>query len=142
MASVPITRGEQIIVTESEETPDAVSAPAPPVNTVLDSPTAQVPRDDIPETPAEVSESVAVTGIDGGFLQLRVVPDDNSCLFSALGVVFEGGIEGGKALREGGTSRLPSTLADSIPVAAKSIEADPESYPDVVLGWVCQVDLT
>ncbi|EIW67737.1 hypothetical protein TREMEDRAFT_33358 [Tremella mesenterica DSM 1558] len=56
---------------------------------------------------------------DGGSLILRKVPDDNSCLFSAIGVVFEGGIEGGKRLRQ---------------VIANAIREDPNEYPDVVLG--------
>ena len=55
------------------------------------------------ETPAESSHSVRVPG-DGGFLQLRVVPDDNSCLFSAVALVFEGGIESAQQIRK---SELP-----------------------------------
>ncbi len=38
------------------------------------------------------SESIQLPGRDNGWLQLRVVPDDNSCLFSAVGVVSEGGM--------------------------------------------------
>ena len=38
---------------------------------------------------------------DGGILLLRKVPDDNSCLFSAIGVVFEGGIDAAQKLRKG-----------------------------------------
>jgi len=52
--------------------------------------------------PLEGTESVPVPGRDAGYLQLRVVPDDNSCLFSAVGVVFEGGVQGGQGLRKGG----------------------------------------
>ncbi len=73
-----------------------LSAPQPPAPApVAESP---LPAGDIP---LEASESVALPGRDAGFLQLRVVPDDNSCLFSAVAVVFEGGIEAAQKLRKG-----------------------------------------
>jgi ubiquitin thioesterase OTU1 len=88
------------------------------------------------DIPIESSTSVALPGRDAGFLQMRVVPDDNSCLFSALGVVFEGGVEGGKGLRKGKSfmgwiigQRLPSGL-----VVAGAIRDDPATYSEVVLG--------
>jgi ubiquitin thioesterase OTU1 len=56
---------------------------------------------------------------DNGFLELRVVPDDNSCLFSAVGVVFEGGIEAAGKLRG---------------VVVDAIRGDPETYSEVMLG--------
>lgn len=56
----------------------------------------------------ESSESVALPGRDAGFLQLRVVPDDNSCLFSSFGVVFEGGVEAAQKLRRGGCAACPN----------------------------------
>jgi ubiquitin thioesterase OTU1 len=54
-----------------------------------------------------------------GFLELRVVPDDNSCLFSAIGVVFLGGIESAGDLRG---------------VVVDAIRKDPETYSEVMLG--------
>jgi len=115
LSSIPITRGEQIIVT---------SVPAPSVKALNDSLSAPVPLAPRADTgpsqdlAVENAESVPVPG-DAGFLQLRVVPDDNSCLFSAVGVVFEGGVEGGRGLRR---------------VVADVIAADPEMYSDVILG--------
>lgn len=50
---------------------------------------------------------------------LRVVPDDNSCLFSSIGVVFEGGMGAAQKLRQ---------------VVADTIKADPFEYSDVMLG--------
>lgn len=84
------------------------------------------------DMPLERAESIAMPGRDAGFLQLRVVPDDNSCLFSAVGVVFEGGIEKAPALRK---SEL-ALVYILTPVVAEAIQNDSESYPDVVLGYV------
>lgn len=56
-----------------------------------------------------------------GFLELRVVPDDNSCLFSAIGVVFLGGIESAGELRG---------------VVVDAIRNNPDTYSEVMLGYV------
>lgn len=112
-----------------------LSAPRPPnaPPAVTESP---LPKGDIP---LEASESVQLPGRDAGFLQLRIVPDDNSCLFSAVGVVFEGGIEAapklrqGKAQREDKATRATVTLTT---VVADAIRADPDNYSDVMLGCV------
>jgi len=56
---------------------------------------------------------------DNGFLELRVVPDDNSCLFSAIGVVFLGGIDSAQELRR---------------VVVDAIRKDPDTYSEVMLG--------
>ncbi|GHJ87637.1 hypothetical protein NliqN6_4039 [Naganishia liquefaciens] len=56
-----------------------------------------------------------------GTLVHRIVPDDNSCLFSAVGIVFRGGYDETvvKELRE---------------VVAEEIRKDPINYSDVILG--------
>lgn len=102
LSSIPITRGEQVIVTSapSAAAPPPRPEPTPPpsiksLNQTLSAPTPPSAANEVGE------ESVALPG-DAGYLQLRVVPDDNSCLFSALGVVFEGGIESAQKLRRGG----------------------------------------
>ena len=112
LSTIPITRGEQIIVTcvppsstprqRSPPAPIFKSTPAPSVKAVNQSLSAPSPLAEA-DIPVESSESVALPGHDTGFLQLRVVPDDNSCLFSAIGIVFEGGVKGGKDLRRGET---------------------------------------
>ncbi|ODN93401.1 hypothetical protein L198_05265 [Cryptococcus wingfieldii CBS 7118] len=102
LSSIPITNGEQFIVSA---VPAAItSEPAPPM---------------IPAPKIEGPDSVALPGRDAGYLQLRVVPDDNSCLFSATAVVFEGGIDAAQRLRT---------------VVAEAIRADPETYSQVMLG--------
>ncbi|GAA5871717.1 hypothetical protein JCM3774_003028 [Rhodotorula dairenensis] len=57
---------------------------------------------------------------DGGFLVLRVVPDDNSCLFRAVGLVLASG-----------DSDASTTLRRLV---AGAIQADPETYSEVLLG--------
>ena len=58
---------------------------------------------------------------NNGWLELRKVPDDNSCLFSAVGVVFLGGIE---------------TAGDLRKVVVDAIKKDPDTYSEVMLGYV------
>lgn len=148
LASIPIARGEQIIVTinsnpgamnstqvssSSAQTPLSTT-PAPSIkalNQAISAPSPLAPqtasssrqRAESPlaesDIPVETTDSVAVPGRDAGYLQLRVVPDDNSCLFSAIGIIFEGGMGAAQSLRK---------------VVADAIRSDLVSYPDVVLG--------
>ncbi|RSH88513.1 ubiquitin-specific protease otu1 [Apiotrichum porosum] len=130
LASIPITKGEQLIVTalppksplrrrrpSVKELDEQLSAPLPPRDrgapeAVVESPLAEG------DIPVEPKETIKMPG-DAGHLQLRVVPDDNSCLFSAIGVVFEGGISAAQKLRT---------------VVANAIKADAVNYSDVILG--------
>lgn len=115
LSSIPITRGEQVIVTSAPSAAAPSSRPEPtpppsikPLNQTLSAPTPPSAANEV-----EVGEeSVALPG-DAGYLQLRVVPDDNSCLFSALGVIFEGGIESAQKLRRGGPEISRETHVDT-----------------------------
>ncbi|KAK6907976.1 ubiquitin thioesterase OTU1 [Kwoniella mangroviensis CBS 8886] len=149
LSTIPITKGEQIIVTSlppatssaqsstsastsstkvGPGTTAKIPTPAPsikPTNESISAPSPihSPPRPESPlgqnDIPLETNDSVALPGRDAGYLQLRVVPDDNSCLFSAIGVVFEGGIEAAQKLRK---------------VVADAIRDDPFTYSDVMLG--------
>lgn len=72
-----------------------LSAPRSPPVRVRDSPLMEN------EIPLETKDSVQVKGHDAGYVQLRIVPDDNSCLFSSVAVVFEGGMDKAQELRKG-----------------------------------------
>ena len=65
----------------------------------------------------------------------QVVPDDNSCLFSAVALVFEQTIEKASEMR---TSTLLVTFwlsSSSIqPVVAEGIRKDPTTYNEAILG--------
>lgn len=72
-----------------------LSAPRSPPPRARDSPLLEN------EIPLETKDSVQVKGHDAGYIQLRIVPDDNSCLFSSVAVVFEGGLDKAQELRKG-----------------------------------------
>ena len=56
-----------------------------------------------------------------GHLSLKVVPDDNSCLFNSVGYLFE--------------HRLGSDICDGLrQIVASAIRTHPDEYPDIVLG--------
>ncbi|KAL8292889.1 hypothetical protein RQP46_000583 [Phenoliferia psychrophenolica] len=79
----------------------------------------------LPPSAAAPSKSAAAGAVesvevDGGYLVLRVVPDDNSCLFHAVGLVLEPG-------RVDAVAHLRS-------VVAKAILADPDTWSEAVLG--------
>jgi len=156
LSSIPITKGEQFIVSISSSpsaTGSKISTPIPtPVvapsikhlNERLSAPSRLTPAPaSQASTPAAAPSTSTSTGSgasskpangggkdegarielpgDAGSLELRKVPDDNSCLFSAIAVVFEGGIEGAGGLRK---------------VVVDAIRKDPETYSEVMLGYV------
>ncbi|KAF8308094.1 OTU-domain-containing protein [Clavulina sp. PMI_390] len=97
--SPPVPRRENSLRTDG--TISAPNARSPPIN---------------PPKTAEVEDSVPV---DGGYLVLRVVPDDNSCLFSSIAVIFEQDINMAPKLRQ---------------VVADAIRKDPVQFDEAILG--------
>jgi len=69
-----------------------------------------------PALAADMNDAVPV---DGGFLILRAVPDDNSCLFSCIALTFEQDIKAAPKLRQ---------------VIADAIRENPVQFNDVFLG--------
>jgi ubiquitin thioesterase OTU1 len=134
LSSIPITKGEQLIISISTTPisapiPSRITTPAPSIkatNEKLSAPSRLTPQPASqaptptpkPTTETNKPDSVELPG-GNGFLELRVVPDDNSCLFSAIGVVFLGGIESAGDLRG---------------VVVDAIRNDPETYSEVMLG--------
>ncbi|KAI9511122.1 OTU-domain-containing protein [Russula earlei] len=57
--------------------------------------------------------------VDGGYLIHRIVPDDNSCMFASIALVFEQDIQKAPAIRQ---------------IVAAAIRRDPETWSDVILG--------
>lgn len=143
LASIPIGRGEQLIITSNPDAtpsnrtvgssaapassyPSATPTPPPPVkalNQALSAPSPHIAQPSstasTPSTFTKTADSVALPGRDAGHLTLRIVPDDNSCLFSAIAIVFEGGIEAAQQTRQ---------------IVVEEIRNDPDTWPDVVLG--------
>nr|ODN89778.1 ubiquitin thioesterase OTU1 [Cryptococcus depauperatus CBS 7855] len=103
-----IGKGEQLIVSSIPASVVSL-APAP----------ASLTRQQNQPVSVSVPDSIPLPGQDASYLQLRIVPDDNSCLFNAIGVVFEGSIEAAPKLRG---------------IVAEAIKRDPDTYSDVMLG--------
>ena len=105
-SSIPQKRAPSPTALFTARTPAAPSRPPPPAAAAAAAPS------DLP----------AFVEADGGFLVLRQVPDDNSCLFRAVGLVLSpSSRDAAASLRQ---------------VVARAIEADPsgESYGEAVLG--------
>ncbi|GAC94272.1 cysteine protease [Pseudozyma hubeiensis SY62] len=77
-----------------------------------------------PSTPGSVTDgsvSVAIPSSPSSRLTLKVVPDDNSCLFNSVGYLFN--------------QRLGSDVCQNLrQTVATSIRSNPDEYPDIVLG--------
>lgn len=111
--------GEQLIV-NSKETPAPSSgaddatiihkATSPAIEHKNTSTTTKA--DDDSEAPEVPSAEHA------GTVVLRIMPDDNSCLFRAVGSAVVGGMD---------------TMTELRSIIAQTIQAQPEEYPDVVL---------
>lgn len=94
---------------------DALTARAPASSTSTASTSSK------PGSVADGSVSIAIASSPSSRLTLKVVPDDNSCLFNSVGYVF--------------TQRLGSDVCQNLrQTVASEIRSDREKYPDIVLG--------
>ncbi|KAF5315576.1 hypothetical protein D9611_004851 [Ephemerocybe angulata] len=135
LGSLDLKSGEQLIVqevapTSSRGTDSAAAAaasrspPRPTASRPAQAPVASRPASaapaPAPRTPApEKSGKPESVEVDGGYLIHRVVPDDNSCLFSSLSLLFEQSITKAPELRK---------------IVAEGIKKDPETYNEAILG--------
>jgi len=129
ISSLGLKRGDQLTVSEARgnglspspslrRSTAPSSSPAIRTSAALAPPTPRqsAPPRVSPGSQAEVDDHVET---DGGILVHRVVPDDNSCLFSSVGVVFEQDMRIAPKLRQ---------------VVADAIRNDPETYTAAMLG--------
>jgi len=125
-SSLNLKRGEQLIVSaasgemgssRSIQTLLPQAPQLPPTQDLSDSVSPLIPASaKTPQLPAEAADFV---NVDGGVLVLRVVPDDNSCLFSSVAVVFEQDVKAAPRLRQ---------------VVADTISNNSILYDDAFLG--------
>ncbi|KAF4603798.1 ubiquitin-specific protease otu1 [Pleurotus pulmonarius] len=101
VSSLGLRSGDQIILTPG--------APAPPTSA------PRQPQPPAPSAPAGKGP-VHVATSDGSFLVHRVVPDDNSCLFSSIALIF---------------NSSPPKIRQ---IVADAIQRDPETYSEPILG--------
>ncbi|KAF8892453.1 hypothetical protein BD779DRAFT_1509184 [Infundibulicybe gibba] len=102
LSSLGLVNGDQIIVSELAAPPP--SAPAAPI---------------APDRPTAAASGPDSVQVDGSFLIHRIVPDDNSCLFSAVALLFEQDIANAPRLRK---------------IVADAIRNDPDKYSEAILG--------
>lgn len=106
--------GEQLIVA-------AGASAAPPNETTLNQPAPAVQQPSMPPKPEKSADDppeIASPEHDGTFV-LRVMPDDNSCLFRAVGAAVMGDMD---------------TMVELRSIIAGAIQANPAEYTAVVLG--------
>ncbi|PBK78278.1 OTU-domain-containing protein [Armillaria solidipes] len=121
VSSLGLTRGDQLIVNEEPgHAPDPPRS-SPPANPAFrQAPAARTSS--IPAIPASspaAANSSEHVPAEGGYLIHRVVPDDNSCLFSSVALIFEQDIAKAPKMRQ---------------IVAEGIRADGETYNEAILG--------
>ncbi|KIJ69014.1 hypothetical protein HYDPIDRAFT_172511 [Hydnomerulius pinastri MD-312] len=118
LSSLGLKAGEQIIVNQKISSTTRGSggpSPAKPPVTATGAPPAAAHQ---PTAPA-ASTGPASIPTSTGVLVHRVVPDDNSCLFSSVALIFEQDIAKAQAMRQ---------------IVAKGIQDDWETYNEAILG--------
>ncbi|KAL0946683.1 hypothetical protein HGRIS_012870 [Hohenbuehelia grisea] len=120
LSSLGITRGEQIIVTSA-----SAPAPPPPPFPALPQVTGNVVaattplQQTAPPAPSRTAGGPDFVHTDAGVLIHRIVPDDNSCLFSAVAIAFTQDMANARAMRT---------------IAAEGVTNDPDTYNEAILG--------
>ncbi|KAK7451771.1 ubiquitin-specific protease otu1 [Stygiomarasmius scandens] len=117
LSSLGLKAGDQIIVSGEAESNTSLQAPTRSAAPASSSNVPAAPRVTSPTKPSQNGPEHVVT--DGGVLVHRVVPDDNSCLFSSIALVFEQDMTKAAKIRE---------------LVAEGIRKDPERYNEAILG--------
>ncbi|KAJ8660661.1 hypothetical protein O0I10_003709 [Lichtheimia ornata] len=113
-----IKNGDALAITIVDTPVDSAPAPAPAPASQPSIPPPQQPTQNAPMSSISTGNADAVE-TNGGLLALRTVPDDNSCLFRALGYV---------------ANRDTSITQELRKAVATAIEQDPIMYSDATLG--------
>jgi len=117
-----LKRGDQIFVSEEPNSETHIPSVQQPVGPVSARPTQPPPIPASTTRPQILPQEPSGTDhveVDGGFLIHRIVPDDNSCLFSSVALVFEQTI---------------SKASDMRKIVADGIRNDPDTYNEAILG--------
>ncbi|KAF8201558.1 hypothetical protein BJ912DRAFT_945671 [Pholiota molesta] len=132
ISSLDLQRGDQLIVSESatQSGSSGPAASAPPAARVQSppaqraAPAASSPSPAVAPAQRQVVQPLPSSGpdhveLDGSYLIHRVVPDDNSCLFSSAALVFEQNMSKAPQLRQ---------------IVADGIRSNAETYNEAILG--------
>ncbi|KAJ5510831.1 Ovarian tumor otubain [Penicillium expansum] len=113
--------GESLIVAQKEGATRGVSDDAPTARTVPSQPAqpsqpsrSQIPPENTTEDPPEIASPE-----HAGTFVLRVMPDDNSCLFRAVGAAIMGDMD---------------TMVELRSIIAGAIQSNPSEYTAAILG--------
>ncbi|KAG7447953.1 OTU-domain-containing protein [Guyanagaster necrorhizus] len=121
ISSLGLTRGDQLIVSEEPGHAPDPPRPSPSANLAFRPATsariASIPA--IPASSLAAANTSEHVPTEGGVLIHRVVPDDNSCLFSSVALIFEQDIAKAPQMRQ---------------IVAAGIRADGDTYNDAILG--------
>jgi len=133
ISSLGLAHGDQLIVNQKSGsaahqgvTPTAPSAlPANAHATVVVNPRASLPPSSSNTRPAATTLSAVQSSgpdyvqTDGAYLVHRIVPDDNSCMFASVALIFEQNMQKAPVIRQ---------------IVAEAIRRDPETWTDAILG--------
>jgi len=120
ISSLGLRNGDQlIVVASSNQTARTASVPQKVDQSNPNKPNVSVPAFEPKRQSRKEAKSPEQVSIPDGFLVHRVVPDDNSCLFSSIGILFEQDMKAAPRLRK---------------VVVDAIKKDPDNYSDAVLG--------
>ncbi|KAG9012979.1 ubiquitin-specific protease otu1 [Tulasnella sp. JGI-2019a] len=126
ISSLGLKSGDQLIVICNENVakapaPSRTDSTNPRTGTTGRRPSVRAPAFEPRVQPRQEvkSKTAEQVNVPDGVLVHRVVPDDNSCLFSSIGILFEQDMNVASRLRQ---------------VVVEAIKKDPETYSDAVLG--------
>jgi ubiquitin thioesterase OTU1 len=111
--------GEQLIIAEKvgSNSIQTVTQSAPPSSTQQDKSNTAEPLSLTRKAPSDDPPEIAIPS-HGATLVLRIMPDDNSCLFRAFNSAYFGAMDNMHELRS---------------IIAQTIQANQDTYPEVVL---------
>ncbi|KAH8107017.1 OTU-domain-containing protein [Cristinia sonorae] len=119
-------KGEQLTVNAKpapKSSTNAAPSAASTLGPMTGSTASQVPRSEVDASPARSASSSSggpdYVQFDGGYLVHQIVPDDNSCLFSSVALIFEQNKNKALSIRK---------------IVADEIRKDMVTWSDAVLG--------
>lgn len=132
ISSLGLKQGDQLTLlqkaapTAAPSAPRSDSAPASSVTSPMSAMTGLTASQFSQwDSPAPTTSSAGRTSgpdsapMEGGYLVHRIVPDDNSCLFSSIALIFEQDIKQAPKMRQ---------------IVADEIRRNPEMWSDAILG--------
>ncbi|KAI0727208.1 OTU-domain-containing protein [Fomitopsis betulina] len=120
LASLGLKGGDQLTLTQKAGTSSApFRASTPPASAASSALTTRAPPASPPSMGAIRSQGPDNVPVEGGYLVHRIVPDDNSCLFSSIALIFEQDISKAPMIRQ---------------IVADAIRRDAEAWSDAILG--------